>query len=651
MSIDKLLDEKIKWGKENDVVDKGKETKKMLFLDAIFRVSQYKFHGRSDDAYLEIVNLKHPGKNALKMIHEGPILVTKNPCIVAGDVRMFEAVDIPGLRHLSDIIVFPRHGPRPHPDEMAGSDLDGDEYTVIWDKELFLDKNEEAFDFASEKKKDEVKEEILNEKMCEFFVKYMKLDSVGMIANAFLSNSDQYGMYSEVCKTIAKKQSQALDFPKTGISPDALKPKWENEQPPERCERWADFFEKSHEPAYASPRLVGQLYRRVKEVDDILAIAMNENDVTTIHQDPLLDVDGWQHFSDTAAQDYHRYKTQIQILLDSYSIQNESELFTSCFVTLKNRISAQESDDISLYNTTHIIEQRLAQIFGMFRKGFFEKFGDFCELTTLDSKFDYCGSKEVFRRFCNNPKMKMKQLACAYYKIAYMEDQADSKRYLSFAWLVWDILTEIRREKLFAQKNFTISWDPLSNRLSQYIHEFILASNSKHNRVRRFMKQIKEEVACLGDYIKKHLGLDELLYFLYQWGKKHDLFTNGFNREHLCLILIMFGRNLIPSMNFGAFAPWIIYDQNLQVEPIDVRQQAGGLAREMPPSRQDNDTFRMIVSACGTIESLQKLRKSLLVHLNPNVSINCREKALMLAAQVYEQLFDQDKTSLSNSDL
>lgn len=65
----------------------------------------------------------------------------------------------------------------------------------------------------------------------------------------------------------------------------------------------------------------------------------------------------------------------------------------------------------------------------------------------------------------------------------------------------------------------------------------------------------------------------------------------------------------------------------------------------------DNDTFRMIVSACGTIESLQKLRKLLLVRLNPNVSINCREKALMLAAQVYEQLFDQDKISLSNSDL
>lgn len=69
----------------------------------------------------------------------GEVLVAKMPCLYPGDVRKYTAVNVPELKRcIRDCIVFPIKGPRPHPNEMSGSDLDGDKYWVGLRIKLFI---------------------------------------------------------------------------------------------------------------------------------------------------------------------------------------------------------------------------------------------------------------------------------------------------------------------------------------------------------------------------------------------------------------------------------------------------------------------------------------------------------------------------------
>nr|GEU93091.1 RNA-dependent RNA polymerase 6 [Tanacetum cinerariifolium] len=51
-------------------------------------------------------------------------------------IRVLKVVNVLGLEHLVDRLIFPQKGKRPHTDEASGSDLDGDLYFVTWDDHL-----------------------------------------------------------------------------------------------------------------------------------------------------------------------------------------------------------------------------------------------------------------------------------------------------------------------------------------------------------------------------------------------------------------------------------------------------------------------------------------------------------------------------------
>uniref|UniRef100_A0A0M3INC5 RNA-dependent RNA polymerase n=1 Tax=Ascaris lumbricoides TaxID=6252 RepID=A0A0M3INC5_ASCLU len=545
--------------------------------------------------YTKSVENKTPGPNAAKVILKGRVLMTKNPSIVAGDARVFDAIDVPELRHLVDVVVFPQYGPRPHPDEMAGSDLDGDEYCVIWDEELLLDCNEEASDFTKQSREpddvaedkvvssdldgdeycviwdeellldcneeasdftkqsrepDDVAEDKVVAAMRKFFVDYIKQDSIGTIANSFLVNADLYGICSEVCMNIAQKHSQAVDFPKTGQPPDPLVKMWTEKDdgtflPPERAERWPDFMNKTHEPSYMSPRLVGHLFRRTRLVEDVLTITTAYEERDALHLDKNLLYPGREQFWKEARMDMNAYNADVRALLDNYGIQDEGQLFSGCISVVRNRISDRDMDDMSLYNTNHMIEKKLNDIFLRCRENFFDEFGGYFSNTDPERSYNNVEMSDDLRRICTNPSPDMKMKASAYYEICYREASSNinAKRLLSFPWVAWDVLARIKQDAA----SRTISVDPLSERLSEIINQFC---DENSGEMIAFMERItrhSSSVHAIKRYCRRFKGLDKLMFVACAWGDQQELFEGRLKAEHLCLLLIQFGLGYLSS--------------------------------------------------------------------------------------------------------
>ena len=146
--------------------------------------------------------VSHP-VTGLKKVITGRCVVTRNPSLHPGDVRIVEAVDIPELHHLVDVVAFPQTGDRDVPNMLSGGDLDGDDYVVIWDKELVAPgviENELPANYTPPRP-EELSRNVDISDVRKFFVDYMKNDRLGSIANAHLAWADKLreGVKSNIC--------------------------------------------------------------------------------------------------------------------------------------------------------------------------------------------------------------------------------------------------------------------------------------------------------------------------------------------------------------------------------------------------------------------------------------------------------------------
>ncbi|OJD33937.1 rna-directed rna polymerase (sad-1) [Diplodia corticola] len=205
------------------------------------------------------VQASDPDHEGRYKVIEGVCLVARNPSLHPGDIRVVHAVDKPQLRHLKNVIVFPQTGDRDVPNMCSGGDLDGDDYLVIWDKELIpVIINHPPMDFTPPGK--QIVDEVTMEDITRFFVEYIKNDSLGQIANSHLAMADfeDEGVRSDKCLELAQLHSIAVDYPKSGVPAQMAKDN--------RPKRYPHFMEKHPDRTYFSRRILGQLYDAVEEV-------------------------------------------------------------------------------------------------------------------------------------------------------------------------------------------------------------------------------------------------------------------------------------------------------------------------------------------------------------------------------------------------
>lgn len=151
----------------------------------------------------------------------GPVIVTRSPALHPGDIQLpRNVIPPPGspLRELSNVIIFSRHGQRDLPSQLSGGDLDGDIFNIIWDEGVLPRGRFEPADYPRVAPVD-LGREVTTEDMTNFFIDFMKLDHLGVIATRHMILADQKdeGTLHPDCLKLAELHSTAVDFSKTGV--------------------------------------------------------------------------------------------------------------------------------------------------------------------------------------------------------------------------------------------------------------------------------------------------------------------------------------------------------------------------------------------------------------------------------------------------
>ncbi|RIA85008.1 putative RNA-dependent RNA polymerase 1 [Glomus cerebriforme] len=358
---------------------------------------------KEDEVYCCVTDPYNPSNRKLIT---GKCIVFRNPCFHPGDVRIVTAVDCKTLSNLKDVLVFPAVGFRDIPNQCSGGDLDGDDFTLIYDKQLIPKKVYEPMNYRSPKLT--TVDKVTMDDIKTFFVNYLFSDQLGKIANSHLAKADYFptGAFHGQCIRLAHLHSEAVDFPKTGVPANF---------PLElRADRFPDFMEKPDKPTYKSEKVLGTLYRSIKEE--------KYQPYTHLNFDKRLYVEGYEEYLKDAQILKSAYDAAIKGVMNQFGIMTEFEAVSGYIIDTITKVDKKKPRDVSksVMDVTVSIRKH-------YRKEFEEEFYD--EGTNVVSS-------EAFDR--------MESKAYAWYFVTY--NNLKDGDMISFPWIVYDILCKIAKK-------------------------------------------------------------------------------------------------------------------------------------------------------------------------------------------------------------
>ncbi|CAE6538465.1 unnamed protein product [Rhizoctonia solani] len=150
------------------------------------------------------------------------LLVVRNPCLHPGDILKLRAVHHKQLDHLADCIVFSGKGKRAAPSMTSGGDLDGDQFTVVWDPDIVPTTLAQSYDYPPPKT--QVNLRISRKDLATHFANYNSMD-LGRVASLHLKWARTLkGAMSAECQELNALHSQSVDGARIRIPERLTKP-------------------------------------------------------------------------------------------------------------------------------------------------------------------------------------------------------------------------------------------------------------------------------------------------------------------------------------------------------------------------------------------------------------------------------------------